>query len=413
MSINKVIEYAKKNIPFYQQTIFKDCTSIEEFPCITKYMIRQDYSYFISNELGEDKKKLVSMLDVNTTSTKGWYNEVGAFNDIYVEETSGTTGIPFLCAKTETERTMLGLQLWKERRNRDPYVTKNNYYQFSHIGRKMKNPNAYDYHLEHLLQLYSEIKNKHMRWIHGTPNALINHIKVFQDNHINLELDDLKYIECTGSYLSEQNKKVIEDYFKVKVLDLYGSIETWPIALACNNGMLHLIENNVYFELIDNEGNVINEPNKIGRVVVSTAKNRIFPLIRYTMGDYAQYLDHEKCTCSCSGRIIQLVEGRENNIIKGLSSTKFGNKEFARIVATVKLEFPSLDLRYIKVIQNSDTLFEVWINKFDSCNEFIANLQQIMEKEFEKKLDIKTKYMNLEDIEERKYDKPNIFICKC
>lgn len=413
MNIDKVIEYVKKNIPFYMKEEFKEFSSIEQFPCITKYMIREDYGSFISNELGSDKDKLVEMLETKTLSTKGWYNDFGVIRDVYVEETSGTTGVPFLCAKTEKERTKLGVFLWKERMLRDPKVSKDNYFQFSHIGRNMINPNAYDYQVDHLVQLYSDIKDKKMRWIHGTPNALINHIKVFKENEIELDVPDLKVIECTGSYLSTEEKQSIEAFFKVKVLDLYGSIETWPIALTCNNGIMHLLEKNVYFELIDSEGNVINETGKVGRVVVTTLRNHIFPLIRYTMGDYAIYLDRDQCSCNCKGRMIKLLEGRENNIIKGLPNTRFGNKEFARIVATGKLKFPKLDLRYIKVIQNGLSDFEIWINEFDNSDAFIDLLHSIMEQEFDKSLTVTVKKLNAEQIDERKHDKPNIFICKC
>lgn len=410
MSIDKVIEYAKKNIPFYMNKKFN---SIEQFPLITKYMIREDYESFISNEIGSEKNKLVEMLETKTLSTKGWYNDFGVIRDVYVEETSGTTGVPFLCAKTEKERTILGVYLWKERMLRDPEVSKDNYFQFSHIGRNMINPNAYNYQIDHLVQLYSNIKDKKMRWIHGTPNALINHIKVLKENEIKLDLPDLKFIECTGSYLSTEAKKTIEEFFEVKVLDLYGSIETWPIALTCNNDNMHIMEKNVYFELIDSEGNVINETGKVGRIVVTTLRNRIFPLIRYTMGDYAMYLESTQCSCKCKGRMIKLLEGRENNIIKGLPSMKFGNKEFARIVATVKLRFPKLDLRYIKVIQNGLGDFEIWINEFDNADAFIDMLHSIMEQEFDKRLTVTVIKLNAEQIEARKYDKPNIFICKC
>lgn len=413
MKIEKLIEYIKKNIPFYQKNEYKDYKSIEQFPLITKYMIREDYGSFVSNGLGEDKDKLVDLLETKTLSTKGWYNEIGAVKGVFVEETSGTTGVPFLCAKSETERTRLGIVLWKERQNRDPLVNGENYFQFSHIRRNMINPNAYDYELNHLIDLYSQIKARKIRWIHGTPNAIINHVKVFKENGIRFFLPELKYIECTGTYLSSETKHLIEEYFDVTVLDLYGSIETWPIALTCNEGKMHLIEKNVYFELVDPEGNVINEKGIIGRVVATTLVNQVFPLIRYTMGDYAMYVDCAPCKCGCKGRVIQLVEGRDNNIIKGLPQTKFGNKEFARMVATVKLRFPELDLRYIKIIQNNVTDFEVWINDFGNVDEFVDSLKEIMQVEFEKILFVSVKKMTATQIDERKYDKPNIFICKC
>lgn len=413
MNIDNLIEYAKENIPFYQNEKFKNYTSIEQFPCVTKYIIRENYGEFISDELGDEKTKLVEMLETKTISTKGWYNDFGVLNDVFVEETSGTTGVPFLVAKSEMERTKLGVHLWKERMLRDPGVRKENYFQFSHIGRNMKNPNAYDYNLDHLVDLYSEIRLKKMRWIHGTPNAIVNHIKVFKSNNINMNLPDLKFIECTGSYLSEEAKREIEEYFDVKVLDLYGSIETWPIAMTCCENTMHLIENNVYFELVDADGKVIHESGVIGRVVVTTLRNRVFPLIRYTMGDYAMYLDGEQCTCKCRGRRIKLLEGRDNNIIKGLPETKFGNKEFARIVATGKLKFPKLDLRYIKVIQYDLLCFEILINDFETVDSFTNLLKDIMEKEFEKELQVTVKKLSADQIDERKYDKPNIFICKC
>lgn len=413
MKIEKLIDHAKMNIPFYQKDQYKDYDSIEQFPIITKYMIREDYGSFISNELGEDKAKLVDLLETKTLSTKGWYNEIGAVKNIVVEETSGTTGVPFLCAKSEAERARLGIVLWKERQRRDPLVNGDNYYQFSHIGRNMINPNAYDYEINHLLELYATIREKKMRWIHGTPNAIMNHIRVFRENNIHLVMPDLKFIECTGTYLSREAKETIESFFEVTVLDLYGSIETWPIALTCSEGKMHLIEKNVYFELVDEEGKVIHKNGVTGRVVATSLVNQVFPLIRYAMGDYAAYVDDGQCSCGCKGRIIQLFEGRENNIIKGLTKVKFGNKEFARMLATVKLRYPKLDLRYVKILQYSEKDFEVWINDFDNVEQFVDSLKNLMQTEFEKQLSVSVKRMSPAQIDERKYDKPNIFICKC
>lgn len=411
MVTNQLVQYIKENIPFYKQSKFHDYIHIEQFPFITKHMIREDYGRFISDELGGSKAQLVSFLDSNTSRTKGWYNEVETLNDLIIEETSGTTGIPFLCAKTRQERTKLALHLWKERRKRDSQLTRENYFQFSHIGIGMKNPNAYDYNLDHLIQLYAEIKEKRIRWIHGTPNALINHIKVFKENGIFLELDDLKYIECTGTFLREEDRKTIEEYFRVKVINLYGSIETWPIAMTCNHNIMHLIEDNIYLELIDLEGNVITEPYQVGRVVVTTLKNRIFPFVRYVLGDYAQYINPDYCADGCRGRCIEVLEGRESNIIKGLSTTKFGNKEFSRIVATAKLEFPDLDLRYIKIMQLEADKFEILLNKFNESYKFVNKIREIMEREFEKPLIIQEKYLEQNEIVDKKYEKPNIFVC--
>ena len=45
-----------------------------------------------------------------------------------------------------------------------------------------------------------------------------------------------------------------------------------------------------YFELVDENGNVIEDANKQGEIVVTSFEMTAMPLIRYKTGDFAEYV---------------------------------------------------------------------------------------------------------------------------
>lgn len=55
-------------------------------------------------------------------------------------------------------------------------------------------------------------------------------------------------------------------------------------------------------EILDDDGSVITEPGKKGRVVLTDIKRRLHPAVRYPMGDIAQWVDHEQGTFGLLGR---------------------------------------------------------------------------------------------------------------
>lgn len=102
-------------------------------------------------------------------------------------------------------------------------------------------------------------------------------------------------------------RKSIEEYFRCKVHDFYGSREVGPMAAECDKGRMHLFNFNNYVEVLGDRNRPVN-PGEEGRVIVTTLHNYSMPLIRYEIGDLA--VRGEACSCGYPGPTLDKILGR-------------------------------------------------------------------------------------------------------
>ncbi|MCW2530180.1 MAG: hypothetical protein JWM76_5040, partial [Pseudonocardiales bacterium] len=92
-------------------------------------------------------------------------------------------------------------------------------------------------------------------------------------------------IAVTAAPLTEAQRTLIQDVFRAPVYDHYRSSEVPWIAGECRerNG-LHVFADVRKVEILDDDGKPV-PVGEVGQVVASDLTNRVFPLIRYEIGD--------------------------------------------------------------------------------------------------------------------------------
>jgi phenylacetate-CoA ligase len=116
----------------------------------------------------------------------------------------------------------------------------------------------------------------------------------------------------TSEILYDWQRKTIQDAFRCPVVDEYGTSEVGIIAFQCPQGGLHITSENIYLEILKPDSDEPVLPGEPGRVVVTSLRNRAFPLIRYDLGDYAAVSD-ELCQCGRGLPLIKSIQGRSND----------------------------------------------------------------------------------------------------
>ena len=111
-----------------------------------------------------------------------------------------------------------------------------------------------------------------------------------------------------------KQRQMLEEVLEVKVLDEYSSEELTRIALECPNHRYHLEEDACFIEIIDKEGNKLENGN-VGIVVGTNLLNTATPIIRYVQGDLATITNYKDCVCGNNGRVIEGVKGRNMDTI--------------------------------------------------------------------------------------------------
>jgi len=120
-----------------------------------------------------------------------------------------------------------------------------------------------------------------------------------------------KNLIAGGEYLSESQRKYIEQKFNTKVLFQYGLAEIdTGIAGECShqNGM-HFLDDYVYAEIVDPETNKLLPPEAEGELVLSHLMREATPLLRYRTGDITRIL-HGKCSCGLTSTRIAPIKRR-------------------------------------------------------------------------------------------------------
>jgi len=121
---------------------------------------------------------------------------------------------------------------------------------------------------------------------------------------------------CAGT-ITNEDRAIIEETFSCKLYNKYGSRECSDIACECNQGNIHIYENHVKVEIVDNFGKTL--PNgELGRILITTLNNEAFPLIRYEIGDIGS-IRHINCLCGIEGMCFEQLVGRSYEMLKNIN----------------------------------------------------------------------------------------------
>merc|ERR1712117_186324 len=128
------------------------------------------------------------------------------------------------------------------------------------------------------------INQKKPKLIKSYAGSLYQLAKFVKDN--NLSIHSPKKIHTSAETLRKFMRDLIEEVFKCKIYDFYGSREVGAISGECVKGKIHIFNFNNYLEVVDRNNKPI-QPGVEGRVLITTLHNYSMPLIRYEIGDTA------------------------------------------------------------------------------------------------------------------------------
>jgi len=121
----------------------------------------------------------------------------------------------------------------------------------------------------------------------------------------------LRAVFVTGELLDEGQRRVISDCFRVPVADGYGSREAGFLAHECPHGAMHVTDENVILEVVDESGHPV-EAGACGEIVVTHLDAYAMPLIRYRTGDAGRRIA-EPCACGRGLSRMEVVGGRKTD----------------------------------------------------------------------------------------------------
>jgi phenylacetate-CoA ligase len=124
---------------------------------------------------------------------------------------------------------------------------------------------------------------------------------------------------CSGEFLTEENRALIESTFGCKVFNRYGSREFSVIASECHvhQGM-HVSAENLLVEVVA-DGN--SGPGIEGEIIVTDLRNLAMPMIRYRTMDVGA-LREGVCACGRGLPLLDLTGGRVTDFLTAMSGAR-------------------------------------------------------------------------------------------
>ncbi len=126
-----------------------------------------------------------------------------------------------------------------------------------------------------------------------------------------LKLPQVRQLRVVGETLTAAMRKALVDAWGAVVVDMYTCEEAGYLAVQCPQAdHFHVQAENVILEIVDDEGKAC-PAGVTGRVLITSLNNFATPLIRYEVGDYAEF--GPACPCGRGLPVIKRIHGRQRN----------------------------------------------------------------------------------------------------
>ncbi|NLD88082.1 MAG: phenylacetate--CoA ligase family protein [Clostridiales bacterium] len=223
------------------------------------------------------------------------------------------------------------------------------------------------------LREYVEIINRYKpEYIYGYSSMLDTMAKMFEAQNLKLKIS-LKAVVSTSETLTQEQRENIGRVFSCSVVNEYGARDAGILAYECPNGAMHIIEENVYVEILDPVTLKEITDGSVGLIAVTDLTNYAMPRLRYILGDIGS-LSSDTCDCGRSSRLFSSIEGREDALLVKRDGTLVHGhivNHFAKLCHGIKqFRFVQKSVEYAELIvvkKESET---------DDCDKFVSDIKE-------------------------------------
>ena len=124
----------------------------------------------------------------------------------------------------------------------------------------------------------------------------------------------LRAVFTASETLFDHQRAAMREAFGAHVFNWYGNSEMCGNITECEEGRLHVRHEHSLLEVLDEEDRPCG-PGRTGRLVATGFHNRLFPLIRYEVGDRVTLSTEARCPCGRTGRLVERIEGRAEDYV--------------------------------------------------------------------------------------------------
>lgn len=203
-----------------------------------------------------------------------------------------------------------------------------------------------------------------------------------------LRLPPLKAVATTAAPLTESVRERLQTVFGAPVHDEYRGSETgWTAGECGRRDGLHVFSDLRRLEVVGEDGSPL-PAGEVGDLVVTDLTNRVFPLIRYRLGDRGALLDRP-CPCGVTLPLMAKPDGRTTDMIRLPSGTVVGH----RLMALFSAEPEAVRLFQIHQLEDYSIVVRVVLGDVPDAREAVERSVQELRGRTAHEVPVTTEYV--------------------
>lgn len=307
-----IVRYAIAHSPFFKQHYQGfDPDDFFALPTVDKNLMMENLSTY--NTLGFKKDDLIRFA-LQVEENRDFSSR---FHGINIGMSSGTSGNKGIIITTPREERYLKamyasrLVLPKGEKLNGAFILRVNTpaFKYKRFGNKL----TYVSQLQTMEQLLQQIADINPNVISAPPSMLQLLAGEKEKGHLDVHP---KILYSYAEVLDPKVKSHLVKVFGCPVHEVYqGSEGTY--AMTCREGHLHINEDIVFLELLDDSGQPVPVGEPCRHLLVTDLYKRSQPVIRYAINDILT-IDPGQCACGSHFRMIGRIQGRADELMWGL-----------------------------------------------------------------------------------------------
>jgi phenylacetate-CoA ligase len=181
----------------------------------------------------------------------------------------------------------------------------------------------------------------------GEPDRLARLGRLVLDGDVRLDVSPVA-VFSQGMVMTHDMRATVASAFAAPIHERYAAFEFVPaVAYTCEHGWLHVNEHHFHVEIVSGaRGAPHGAAARAGRVHVSDLTNYVAPMLRYEIGDLAEWAPDTACPCGRTWRRLARVIGRQAEVARTASGKEISQSGLARQLFLAVPELPDLVWEY-------------------------------------------------------------------
>jgi phenylacetate-CoA ligase len=182
---------------------------------------------------------------------------------------------------------------------------------------------AFAFRRDDLRRYFDRLAAVRPAWAYGYVSMLVQFASFCLEEKLPLAELGVRAVVTTSEVLTPGDRATLREAFGAPVWNEYGCGEVGAVLYECEKGLLHLMAENLFLELLPDP--TPDRPEAC-RVVVTDLHNRATPLVRYDLGD--RVVPAPPCACGRGLPAFAEVFGRAYDFVEAADGTRFHGEFF-------------------------------------------------------------------------------------